>query len=904
MSAETSRKSLMRFIAFTWVGMIVFSIAWNWYQVGESALMFATSEASTSYNKDLVYRRWSSLQGGVYVEPTQTTPPNPYLLHHPGRDLVTTKGKHLTLINPAYMTRQVHELGQKQYGAQGHITSLKPLNPNNSADPWETEALQLFATGSKEVVSKEMVNGQPYLRLMRPLVTEKSCLQCHAVQGYKEGEIRGGISVSVPFSPYAEVANHQRMQLFFVHLVIGALALLILWKGNNLISASEAALLKSETKYRSAYTLMRMLCDNVPDMIWAKDLEKRFLFANKAVCRDLLKATDTDEPIGRIDMYFVERERKKHPDDPHWHSFGEICGDTDTITMEAGIPKQFDEYGNVQGKFLYLDVHKAPFMDENGTMIGTVGSGRDVTVIKAMERQLQENEKRLTLALYGADLGIWDYHIPSGAIVINKRCVEMLGYTIDEIEPHIRAWRALVHKDDMMHVMKAQREHFAGRTEKYKVEHRLRHKSGSWIWVLSKGCVIERDAGGKPIRACGTHLDVTERKHAEEEKNNLQVQLVQAHKMQAIGTLAGGIAHDFNNILGAILGYAEMSKDPKQTRAEVTNNLDKVLEAGHRAAALVKQILTFSRQSNTERIPLLPGNLIKETIKLLRPALPANITIKQQLSTTTKTILADPTQIHQIVMNLCTNALHAMEQTGGKLDISLKDCELVQHELLDQPEVQPGAFVVLTVIDSGPGVAPEVWGKIFDPFFTTKEIGKGTGMGLAITHGIVTSYGGFITCQNNSGNGAAFRVYFPALEQDVTTIDAHVVSIPTGKEHILYIDDEEMLVELGKVMFQQLGYEVTACTSSLEALQTFQKHPDRFDAVITDQTMPGITGMDLTTIMLQIRPDIPIILCTGFSSLISEEQAKNRGVKGFVMKPYALIDIAPLLREVLDEKIV
>jgi len=410
-----------------------------------------------------------------------------------------------------------------------------------------------------------------------------------------------------------------------------------------------------------------------------------------------------------------------------------------------------------------------------------------------------------------------------------------------------------------------------------------------------------RDVDGKPINIVFVARDITERKQAEVERELLQEKLLQAQKMEAIGTLAGGIAHDFNNILSAILGYTEMARDANPPESFTVKNLEKVLEASHRAAALVKQILAFSRRVEIERISLQPGHIIKEAINLLRPSLPSTIVITQQIDTVTKPILADPTQLHQILVNLCTNAFHAMEQTGGTLEIKLTDRELSQSELQQHPEVSPGSFVMLTISDTGSGIAPEIWGRIFDPYFTTKGVGKGTGMGLSIVHGIVTRYGGFITSESNQGKGTVFRVYFPAIDKEMVPETKSVKAVPRGSERILFVDDETMLAELGKAMLEHLGYSVTVCTSSQDAWNTFKNQPDRFDAVVTDQTMPSMTGMDLAMQILHIRPDLPIILCTGYSTLIDENQAKAKGVKGFAMKPLSKQKIATLLRRVLDE---
>jgi signal transduction histidine kinase len=398
-----------------------------------------------------------------------------------------------------------------------------------------------------------------------------------------------------------------------------------------------------------------------------------------------------------------------------------------------------------------------------------------------------------------------------------------------------------------------------------------------------------------------TLVDISERKRAEEENNLLHAQLIQSQKMEAIGTLAGGIAHDFNNVLGAVIGYAELAKAATPPGSGVAEDLDKVLEAGQRATDLVKQILAFSRQvSSTERISLDPAYPVKEAIKLLRPALPSTITIRQRLEDNSSPILADPTQVHQIVMNLCTNAFHAMERTGGTLEIGLRNRSLTSPDLPHHAGLEAGEYVELTIGDSGAGIEPAIRHKIFEPYFTTKGVGKGTGMGLSIVHGIVIAMGGFVTCESEVGTGTIFKVYFPALRRQAAPALKGAETIERGKERILFVDDEAILAKMGKTMLERLGYAVTVYTGSEQALAAFLGQPDQFDAVITDQTMPGITGLDLARRMLRVRPGLPIILCTGFSNLVDEERAYKAGIKGFIMKPMAMKDIARLLRKVLD----
>ncbi len=400
---------------------------------------------------------------------------------------------------------------------------------------------------------------------------------------------------------------------------------------------------------------------------------------------------------------------------------------------------------------------------------------------------------------------------------------------------------------------------------------------------------------GKVIGVLGIARDITERKHSGEEKEKLERRLQQAQKMEAIGTLAGGIAHDFNNILAIIIGYAELAQEDALPGTPLKKDLEQILTAANRAKELVKQILTFSRQSLTEIIPLQIQPLIKEGLKMLRSSIPTTISITEEIEPIGGTILADPTQIYQILMNLCTNGYQAMEETGGTLSVILKTTfiDINAH-------VPPGEYLELTVSDTGRGIGPDIITKIFDPYFTTKDPGQGTGMGLAIIHGIIQAYGGAITVESHLGKGSAFHAYFPVVEKDAYPQLKESETLPMGTERILFIDDEKLLAEMGKEMLERLGYHVTARHSSLEALTTFQNTPNEFDLIITDQTMPDMTGSDLARLMLQIRPDIPIILCTGYSNLIDEYSAKALGIKEFVLKPLTKETTAKVIRKALN----
>ncbi len=385
------------------------------------------------------------------------------------------------------------------------------------------------------------------------------------------------------------------------------------------------------------------------------------------------------------------------------------------------------------------------------------------------------------------------------------------------------------------------------------------------------------------------------------ERQRMEGQLLQSQKMEAIGTLAGGIAHDFNNILGAIIGYTEISLCDLPKGNSARNNMNQVLQAGNRARDLVKQILAFSRKSNTDHrlIDLVP--ITKEVLKLLRASLPSTIEIQSHIAPEIGLIMADPTQIHQVLMNLCTNAAHAMEDGGGSLDVAAAPVQINAANSHKFPELEPGRYVKLKVKDTGHGIDPAIMDRIFDPYFTTKELNKGTGMGLAVVHGIVTSQKGCIRARSRTAGGTEFEILLPVAENYTsheTTFDTPLVR---GSERVLFVDDEPALAQLGKNMLERLGYEVRACTSSLEALEAFRADPERWDIVVTDLTMPKMTGLHLAQKLREQRRHLPVIVCTGYSEQMTAGLGRSLGISGLLLKPLVLKDLSHEVRRALDE---
>jgi len=412
-------------------------------------------------------------------------------------------------------------------------------------------------------------------------------------------------------------------------------------------------------------------------------------------------------------------------------------------------------------------------------------------------------------------------------------------------------------------------------------------KTGRQITVLSRQAV-QRDDSGNPLAILEINLDVTEARRIEQE-------LRQAHKMEALGTLTGGIAHDFNNILAAMIGFTELAESRAVKGSGLEHLLRRVMEAGLRGREIVKQLLTYSRKSEQERVPLQFGSLVRETMKLLRASIPSTINMRVKIDNKSGFILADPAQMQQVLMNLCANAAHAMREHGGTLDV-----ELGGYSPSASDEMRPGPYLRLVVRDTGVGMPADIRDKVFDPFFTTKEQGEGTGLGLSIVHGIVKQHDGYITVESEPGKGSAFAIYFPMIAERPKARTPDEGTIPTGRERILFIDDEEALAEMGQEILSRLGYRVESKTGSREALAILRLDPSRFDLVVTDQTMPDMTGVELTREILAIRPDMPIIKCTGYSQLVNADKARAAGIRAFAMKPLTKREIAKTIRKVLD----
>ena len=683
---------------------------------------------------------------------------------------------------------------------------------------------------------------------------------------------------------------------------------------------AEIKLVQSEERFRS-------LIENTSDWIWEVDESGNFTYVSPKI-RELL-GYEPEELIGTSPFALM-------PDD-------EAARLTARLREFAAALAPFSGVENINchkdGHLVVLESSGVPILDEHGNFRGYRGVDRNITERKEIEKNLANQASMWAL---GSDIG---HAIAVGGDLreLAQKCCEAIVQRLDVA--FARIW--LHHPGDNMLIMEGSAgmyTHLDGKhgrisvNSPYKIAQiassRKAHLTNQVIgdpqvkeqaWAKREKMVA---FAGHPLLAgdrlvgviamfarhplsdfiLKTFESIAEKiaigidgKLAEKEKAALQKQIRQMQKMEAIGTLAGGIAHDFNNILTAIIGFGDLLKYQLTDNHEARECVEQILQAGSRAKNLVRQILTFSRQTEQERQPLHAHLIIKEAVKLLRASIPSTIEIRQDIDPQCGTIMADPTEVHQIVMNLCTNAYHAMQERGGVLEVILENIPVSAELANVHPRLREGRYARLTVTDTGCGMEPAIVERIFEPYFTTKHLGEGTGMGLALVHGIIESLGGAIIVDSTPDRGSSFAVFLPVLAAKKTSEPAppELEEIPHGTERILFVDDEEAIVSFHRKLLHNLGYEVTGRTCSREAFKLFQMYPHRFDLVITDQMMPYLTGIEFSRQVKAIRPDIPIILLTGFSHALTPDQLQNASISEIAMKPLLTGELAKIIRRVL-----
>ncbi len=636
---------------------------------------------------------------------------------------------------------------------------------------------------------------------------------------------------------------------------------------------AENALRESEEKYRS-------VMEASPDPIVVYDTKGRATYLNPAFTRFF--GWTPEELLGNKVDFVPESERLKTKT-----AIGTI--------IREGFYQGFETRRYTkQRDIIDVSITAANYLDQTDNSIGMVVNLHDITARKRAEVALRESEEKYRSVMEATPDPIVVYDLEGKVSYLNPAFTRVFGWTLEELICKII--------DFVPEEENAITQQILEKTKKdghcFGFETRRSTKDGSIIDVRINASNYF-DSEGNSLGIVAYLQDITERKRFLDEKTKLEEQLRRTQKMEAIGTLAGGIAHDFNNILTAIFGYIQIAMMKTGDDSPILGDLSQVQNAANRARDLVQQILAFSRQSEQELKPIQANLIVKEAIKLLRASLPTTIEIQQDI-TSDSLVLGDPTQIHQIMMNLCTNAGHAMQAEGGMLSIGMKNIEFDETSATAQRGLNPGLYLSLTVSDTGQGMVPEVLERIFDPFFTTKKKSEGTGLGLSVVHGIVKSHGGAISAYSEPGKGTSFKVYLPAIERSKPkSKEKAQAPIPRGTESILFVDDEKPLADIGKQLLESLGYQTTIRTNSNEALELFKAQPDRFDLVITDVTMPNMTGDELAKKLTAIHPEIPIILCTGFSNKLIKS-AGNTYIRAIIMKPFVIRELAETVRKALE----
>jgi len=641
--------------------------------------------------------------------------------------------------------------------------------------------------------------------------------------------------------------------------------------------------LNSELK-ESLKTLVRAFLSSPEATLVSRFSDGKIVDANPVI-EDVL-GYSRDEMVG------IKSETMNlwvHPDQrKHW---------VESLSRKGGVQAYETELRHKSGEILPCIISARRFpLDGEECIISSLRLNHES---KEMKKELERSRTLYREAQKIAHLGHWELDIRTGDLIWSDEI-----YAIFEVDPitHTPSYALflnLIHPEDRDMVRNDFNTSVSQHTP-YETNHRLRLPDGRIKYIHEKGHT-EYNQCGSPLRTIGTVQDVTSYKEMELEKEKTLSQLRQSQKLESVGTLASGIAHDFNNILSAILGYTEISLDPPPEDAQLVENLQQIRDAGNRAKDLVRQLLTFCRKTKQTKEPIRVQPIIREAVKFLRASLPATIRIEESL-TSDATIMGDATQIHQVIMNLCTNAAHAMKSDGGVLSIALQEAPVETNYSKRFVDMPSGRYQKLIVEDTGHGMSADTRDRIFDPFFTTKKEGEGSGLGLSVVHGIVSSHDGQILVYSEPGIGTSFTLFFPIVDKTEPDESDEALSFPGGTERLLVVDDEPTLVELMRLMLSSMGYQVTATTCPVKALDLFQTTPDNFDALITDMTMPKMTGLELTEKIRTLRTELPVILCSGLSDSLNRELAARNIRVTPLIKPLDRRTIATALRELLDEK--
>lgn len=864
------------YIALTaWTVIICTIFLWDYYDRRNFLVTNALSSAKATFAKDLAFRRWAAGHGGVYVPLTTETPANPHL-NVPERDITTPGGKQLTLMNPAYMNRQVYEIGKNASEApQGHITSLKPLRPENAPDTWEKAALELFATGVTETSSFETINGAPYFRYMRPLTTEKSCLKCHAHQGYKEGDIRGGISVAIPVANLMAAAQRSSIHHSWVILLLWLIGSGGLWLGLRKLSISSRALRESEERYRQQFQQSRAVTLIIDPASGA------IVDANPAACEYYGYPCSTITTLNIADL------NTSSPPALAACIKGVLDGSKRQFTTQHRL---------ADGTLRDVEVFSNPLSYRTGMLLHSLVV--DVTARLVAEQQLRDKMDFAENLLHNSSTPTFVIDASHTVQIWNRAMEELTGIRADAVVGTQEHWRAFYPSARHCLADIALDGDYDLTSPLYERLSRSRfiqdglHAEGDYTFAERRCRLIFsaapiRDRNGTVIAAIETLEDITERM-------SLEAQLFHAQKMESVGILAGGVAHDFNNVLTVINGYADLLKMTLRNDEENLHYAGEIASSVCRAADMTRSLLAFSGK-NEIALQYDDLNLILSAIrKSLGRLIREDITLTITPDTAQLPVYVDRVQIEQILINLVINARDAIGNNGGAITVSTGSIRMSEATSVGNSTIPPGNYVCLAVADSGSGIDTATLERIFEPFFTTKAKGKGTGLGLAIVHSMIAKHHGHIAVTSLLGKGTEFRIFLPVYEgaqKQQSTIAPSVDTDYHGVETILIVEDDDAIMRLLHEVLTRFGYQTILAADGLKALELFNQHGDDIALAIVDVIMPHMNGRDTVEEIRKIRPQLPVIMTSGYTDDIIDRAAIEALQVTFLQKPLKPLDL-------------